>query len=81
MVKRKHRIRSAERWNETYPQGIAVVYTPPLPLFFKFTPLVTRTCAMATCLSDGTPVVKIEGVTGWVALEHLAVLEERDNAS
>lgn len=58
----------ARQFNELYPVGTPVVYWPVLghPHCIK-----TLTRSRAWALSSGTPVVKVEGFAGGVAISHL----------
>lgn len=59
-----------ERWNAEYPPGTAVLYQPVLGM-----PQVqpTKTTTNAWLLSGHTAVVRVEGISGAVALRNLMV--------
>lgn len=60
----------AKTWNELYPEGTLVRYWP---IAGDDNWEATATRSEAWELGDGTPVVKIEGRTGGVSLDHLAI--------
>lgn len=64
---------TAAHWNERYPIGTRVRFTP-----VRGRPETeeSRTRSEAWELGGGIPVVKIEGRTGGVALDHLEVIAE-----
>ena len=57
-------------WNQQHPVGQAVEYRPILG---QVNALKTRTASVAWLLSGHTAVVKIEGVSGGVALREAAL--------
>lgn len=64
---------TAREWNAIYSSGTPVTYEPVLPPVAGIDPVHTRTRSHAWELGDGTPIVKIEGRTGGVALTHLVI--------
>jgi hypothetical protein len=67
---------TSKEFNDTYPEGTDVVYTPALGAKDGF--LSTKTRSLSWELADGTPVVLIEGKAGGVALTHLSPTIKRD---
>lgn len=65
---------TANSWNATWPEGTSVIYYPVLPPRDDIPPVTTKTRSLAWELGDGTPVVKIEGRSGGVALSHLKII-------
>lgn len=63
---------TAREWNAIYAVGTTVTYHPVRP-FGAVEAFETRTRSQAWELSDGTPVVSVEGRTGGVALTHVVV--------
>lgn len=67
---------TADEWNADCPIGTPVEYCAVLggDSGTRYEPpLVTRTRSEAWTLGDGTVIVKIEGLTGGVALSHLSI--------
>lgn len=69
---------TASAWNRHHPPGTHVRYHPVMPPG-TIDHVDTWTRCPAWVLVDGTPVVKIEGHTGGVSLEHLQVLPEKED--
>ena len=62
---------AADVWNATVPIGTPVRYWPTADAPEV---RVSRTHSEAWTLGDGTAVVKIEGMTGGVALTHVSTV-------
>lgn len=62
---------TADEWNERYAVGTRVRYSP---VRGEHTYVDTSTRSEAWELGHGAPVVKVDRVTGGVALDHLQVL-------
>jgi hypothetical protein len=63
----------ARSWNESVPVGTSVRYWP---IACEETSRATKTRSEAWALGNGQVVVKIEGVAGGVAIEHLQAIVE-----
>jgi len=70
-------INVADLFNSRYPVGTAVHAYPGVR---NGKPLVTVTRSTAWLLGDGTPVVKVLGYSGGIALTHIDVVvpDERE---
>lgn len=72
MCKRDERI--VEEWNAKYPVGTEVKYW--MGKKDGFPDGIEATCTEAIMLSGHTPVIRINGYRGCIALSHVEVVEE-----
>lgn len=66
---------TASEWNERNPVGTPVRY---FPVKGEWDHVDSETRSIAWDLYSGTPVVKIKGRVGGVALGHLLILSKED---
>ncbi|MCC7202422.1 MAG: hypothetical protein IT393_07175 [Nitrospirae bacterium] len=62
---------TAKEWNEKYTVGMRVIYTPVMGRPKKIETVAT---SKAWELRDQTPVIKIAGIIGGVALSHVEII-------